>query len=131
MTRDFDVFLKELFSDIKALNFVFSHRVRRIKMVAEKGTETENGVNAVNNGIKHRHARSEYRLMHLKEKNKLSDAEKSHQVLARNIHLQWQVSVLSVCAQYFLCVPKSFLVLKCMDGSNSRYSLSQQIFAYM
>lgn len=125
MTRDFDVFLKELFSDIKALNFVFSHRVRRIKMVAEKGTETENGVNAVNNGIKHRHARSEYRLMHLKEKNKLSDAEKSHQVLARNIHLQWQVS------WYFLCVPKSFLVLKCMDGSNSRYSLSQQIFAYM
>ncbi|XP_068516202.1 protein PHTF1 isoform X1 [Anas acuta] len=61
------------------LGMLFRRRVRRIKMVAEKGTETENGVNAVNNGIKHRHARSEYRLMHLKEKNKLSDAEKSHQ----------------------------------------------------
>ncbi|XP_075578631.1 protein PHTF1 isoform X5 [Pelecanus crispus] len=54
-------------------------RIRRVKLVAEKGTETENGVNAVNNGIKHRHARSEYRLLHFKEKNKLSDGEKSHQ----------------------------------------------------
>uniref|UniRef100_A0A8C8B1S1 Putative homeodomain transcription factor 1 n=1 Tax=Otus sunia TaxID=257818 RepID=A0A8C8B1S1_9STRI len=54
-------------------------RIRRVKLVAEKGTETENGVNAVNNGVKHRHARSEYRLLHFKEKNKLSDGEKSHQ----------------------------------------------------
>ncbi|XP_054037394.1 protein PHTF1-like isoform X4 [Rissa tridactyla] len=54
-------------------------RIRRVKLVAEKGTETENGVNSVNNGIKHRHARSEYRLLHFKEKNKLSDGEKSHQ----------------------------------------------------
>ncbi|XP_076214280.1 protein PHTF1 isoform X4 [Aptenodytes patagonicus] len=54
-------------------------RIRRVKLVAEKGTETENGVNAVNNVIKHRHARSEYRLLHFKEKNKLSDGEKSHQ----------------------------------------------------
>ncbi|XP_054659504.1 protein PHTF1 isoform X3 [Grus americana] len=54
-------------------------RIRRVKLVAEKGTETENGVNAVNNGIKHRHARSEYRLLHFKEKKKLSDGEKSHQ----------------------------------------------------
>ncbi|KAM6114595.1 protein PHTF1 isoform 4-T4 [Phoenicopterus ruber ruber] len=65
------------------LNNLFSmlsrRRIRRVKLVAEKGTETENGVNAVNNGIKHRHARSEYRLLHFKEKNKLSDGEKSHQ----------------------------------------------------
>ncbi|XP_074749685.1 protein PHTF1-like isoform X8 [Strix uralensis] len=54
-------------------------RIRRVKLVAEKGTETENGVNAVNNGVKHRPARSEYRLLHFKEKNKLSDGEKSHQ----------------------------------------------------
>ncbi|KAM6311131.1 protein PHTF1-like isoform 2-T3 [Podargus strigoides] len=54
-------------------------RIRRVKLVAEKGTETENGVNAVNNGIKNRHARSEHRLLHFKEKNKLSDGEKSHQ----------------------------------------------------
>ncbi|XP_009460705.1 PREDICTED: putative homeodomain transcription factor 1 isoform X2 [Nipponia nippon] len=54
-------------------------RMRRVKLVAEKGTETENGVNAVHNGIKHRHARSEHRLLHFKEKNKLSDGEKSHQ----------------------------------------------------
>ncbi|KAM6232835.1 protein PHTF1 isoform 4-T4 [Spheniscus humboldti] len=54
-------------------------RIRRVKLVAEKGTETENGVNAVNNVIKHRYARSEYRLLHFKEKNKLSDGEKSHQ----------------------------------------------------
>ncbi|XP_072700895.1 protein PHTF1 isoform X9 [Ciconia boyciana] len=54
-------------------------RIRRVKLVAEKGTETENGVTAVNNGIKHRHARSEHRLLHFREKNKLSDGEKSHQ----------------------------------------------------
>ncbi|KAM6370145.1 protein PHTF1-like isoform 1-T1 [Pluvialis apricaria] len=60
-------------------SMLFRRRIRRVKLVAEKGTETENGVNAVNNGIKHRHARSEYRLLHFKEKNKLSDGEKSHQ----------------------------------------------------
>ncbi|XP_075299074.1 protein PHTF1 isoform X3 [Opisthocomus hoazin] len=65
--------LKNLFS------VLFRRRIRRVKLVSEKGTETENGVNAVNNGIKHRHARSEYRLLHFKEKNKLSDGEKSHQ----------------------------------------------------
>ncbi|XP_074971877.1 protein PHTF1-like isoform X4 [Phalacrocorax aristotelis] len=54
-------------------------RIRRVKLVAEKGTETESGVNAVNNDIKHRHARSEHGLLHFKEKNKLSDGEKSHQ----------------------------------------------------
>uniref|UniRef100_A0A8D0FAC8 Putative homeodomain transcription factor 1 n=1 Tax=Strix occidentalis caurina TaxID=311401 RepID=A0A8D0FAC8_STROC len=67
-------------------------RIRRVKLVAEKGTETENGVNAVNNGVKHRPARSEYRLLHFKEKNKLSDGEKSHQVLAGKIHLKLGVS---------------------------------------
>ncbi|XP_065554414.1 protein PHTF1 isoform X2 [Lathamus discolor] len=54
-------------------------RIRRVKLVAEKGTETENSVNGVNNGIKHRPARSEYRLLHFKEKKKLSDGEKSQQ----------------------------------------------------
>ncbi|XP_054032328.1 protein PHTF1 [Dryobates pubescens] len=57
----------------------FRRRIRRIKLVAEKGTETENGVNAVNNDTKHRPARSEHRLLHFKEKSKLSDGEKSHQ----------------------------------------------------
>ncbi|KAK2521849.1 protein PHTF1 isoform X3 [Columba livia] len=65
------------------LNNVFSvlfrRRIRRVKLVAEKGTETESGVNGVNNGIKHRQARSEHRPLHFKEKNKLSDGEKSHQ----------------------------------------------------
>ncbi|KAM6311130.1 protein PHTF1-like isoform 1-T2 [Podargus strigoides] len=65
--------LNNLFSTL------FQRRIRRVKLVAEKGTETENGVNAVNNGIKNRHARSEHRLLHFKEKNKLSDGEKSHQ----------------------------------------------------
>ncbi|KAM6232834.1 protein PHTF1 isoform 3-T3 [Spheniscus humboldti] len=60
-------------------SMLFRRRIRRVKLVAEKGTETENGVNAVNNVIKHRYARSEYRLLHFKEKNKLSDGEKSHQ----------------------------------------------------
>uniref|UniRef100_A0A8C7A1N6 Putative homeodomain transcription factor 1 n=1 Tax=Nothoprocta perdicaria TaxID=30464 RepID=A0A8C7A1N6_NOTPE len=55
-------------------------RIGRVKMVAEKGTETENDASAVNNGI--RHTRSEHRLLPFKEKNKLSDGEKSHQVLA-------------------------------------------------
>ncbi|XP_075632231.1 protein PHTF1 isoform X2 [Balearica regulorum gibbericeps] len=60
-------------------SMLFRRRIRRVKLVAEKGTETENGVNAVNNDIKQRHARSEYRLLHFKEKKKLSDGEKSLQ----------------------------------------------------
>uniref|UniRef100_A0A8C0IEX5 Putative homeodomain transcription factor 1 n=1 Tax=Bubo bubo TaxID=30461 RepID=A0A8C0IEX5_BUBBB len=67
-------------------SMLFQRRIRRVKLVAEKGTETENGVNAVNNGVKHRPARSEYRLLHFKEKNKLSDGEKSHQVLGDGAH---------------------------------------------
>ncbi|XP_065596459.1 protein PHTF1 isoform X2 [Cyrtonyx montezumae] len=55
---------------------LFRRRVRNTKLVAEKGTETEQGVSVVNN---HRHARSEHRLLHFKEKNKLSDVERSHQ----------------------------------------------------
>ncbi|XP_057282877.1 protein PHTF1 isoform X3 [Pezoporus wallicus] len=70
-------------------------RIRRVKLVAEKGTETENGMNGVNNGIKHRPARSEYRLLHFKEKKKLSDGEKSHQVPAGKSHSESQVSVYS------------------------------------
>ncbi|XP_021232651.1 putative homeodomain transcription factor 1 isoform X2 [Numida meleagris] len=58
---------------------LFRRRVRNTKLVAEKGTETEHGVSAVSNDVKHRHARSEHRLLHFKEKNKLSDVEKSHQ----------------------------------------------------
>uniref|UniRef100_A0A8C4K2K4 Putative homeodomain transcription factor 1 n=1 Tax=Dromaius novaehollandiae TaxID=8790 RepID=A0A8C4K2K4_DRONO len=64
---------------------LFRRRIRRVKLVAEKGTETENDASAVNNGIKHRHARSEYRLLPFKEKNKLSDGEKSHQDECTNI----------------------------------------------
>ncbi|XP_074706174.1 protein PHTF1-like isoform X4 [Strix aluco] len=66
-------------SILNLFSMLFQRRIRRVKLVAEKGTETENGVNAVNNGVKHRPARSEYRLLHFKEKNKLSDGEKSHQ----------------------------------------------------
>lgn len=58
---------------------LFRRRVRNTTLVAEKGTETEHGVSAVNNVIKHRHGRSEHRLLHFKEKNKLSNVEKSHQ----------------------------------------------------
>ncbi|KFU84424.1 Putative homeodomain transcription factor 1, partial [Chaetura pelagica] len=65
------------------LNTVFSalfrRRVRRVKLVAEKGTETEAGVSAVGAAFAHRHTRSEHRLLHFKEKSKLSDGEKSHQ----------------------------------------------------
>ncbi|POI27906.1 hypothetical protein CIB84_008344 [Bambusicola thoracicus] len=53
--------------------------VKNTALVAEKGTETEHGVSTVNNGVKHRHGRTEHRLLHFKEKNKLSDVEKSHQ----------------------------------------------------
>ncbi|XP_066059984.1 protein PHTF1 isoform X2 [Chamaea fasciata] len=60
-------------------SLLFQRRNRRIKLVAEKGTETESGVNAVGDGIKPRQARSEHRLLHSKDKSKLSDGEKSHQ----------------------------------------------------
>ncbi|NXH47472.1 PHTF1 factor, partial [Dicaeum eximium] len=60
-------------------SLLFQRRNRRVKLVAEKGTETESGVSAVGDGIKPRQARSEHRLLHSKEKSKLSDGEKSHQ----------------------------------------------------
>ncbi|XP_053820024.1 protein PHTF1 [Vidua chalybeata] len=60
-------------------SLLFQRRNRTVKLVAEKGTETESGVSAVGDGIKPRQARSEHRLLHSKEKSKLSDGEKSHQ----------------------------------------------------
>ncbi|XP_015505936.1 putative homeodomain transcription factor 1 isoform X1 [Parus major] len=57
-------------------SLLFQRRNRRVKLVAEKGTETES---AVGDCIKPRQARSEHRLLHSKEKSKLSDGEKSHQ----------------------------------------------------
>lgn len=76
-----------------------------MRLVAEKGTETESGVCAVGDGIKPRQARSEHRLLHSKEK--LSDGEKSHQVLPEEIPLKSQ-------CQCVLCVPRSMLVFNCM-----------------
>ncbi|XP_074833996.1 protein PHTF1 isoform X2 [Carettochelys insculpta] len=55
----------------------FRRRLRKVKLVADKGTETEGGVSSVYSSIKHRLPRSEYRLLHFKER--LSDGEKSHQ----------------------------------------------------
>lgn len=98
---------KEFFPDIKAFNCIFSPRNRRVRLVAEKGTETESGVSAVGDGIKPRQARSEHRLLHSKEKSKLSDGEKSHQVLPGEIPLKSQF-------QCILCVPRSVLVFNCM-----------------
>ncbi|XP_038018537.1 protein PHTF1 isoform X2 [Motacilla alba alba] len=60
-------------------SLLFQRRNRRMKLVAEKGTETESGVSAGGDGIKARQARSEHRLLHSKDKSKLSDGEKSHQ----------------------------------------------------
>ncbi|XP_071434989.1 protein PHTF1 isoform X2 [Pithys albifrons albifrons] len=60
-------------------SLLFQRRNRRVKLVAEKGTETESGVSAVGDGTKPRQARAEHRLLHLKEKSKLSDGEKSQQ----------------------------------------------------
>ncbi|XP_027551081.1 putative homeodomain transcription factor 1 isoform X2 [Neopelma chrysocephalum] len=60
-------------------SLLFQRRNRRVKLVAEKGTETESGVSVVSDGIKPRQARSEHRLLHSKEKSKLSDGEKSQQ----------------------------------------------------
>ncbi|XP_065447490.1 protein PHTF1 isoform X8 [Chrysemys picta bellii] len=57
---------------------IFRRRLRRVKLVADKGTETESGVSSVYSGIKHRLSRSEYRLLHFKERERLSDGEKSH-----------------------------------------------------
>ncbi|XP_067414881.1 protein PHTF1 isoform X2 [Emydura macquarii macquarii] len=56
----------------------FRRRLRTVKLVADKGTETESGVTSVNSAIKHRLSRSEYRLLHFKERKRLSDGEKSH-----------------------------------------------------
>ncbi|XP_059573256.1 protein PHTF1 isoform X1 [Alligator mississippiensis] len=70
----------ELLSLVSSLlGLVFRRRFRRVKLVAEKGTETENSVSSVNSGIKHRQSRSEYRLLHLKEREKLADGGKNHQ----------------------------------------------------
>ncbi|XP_019402356.1 PREDICTED: putative homeodomain transcription factor 1 isoform X2 [Crocodylus porosus] len=61
------------------LGLVFRRRFRRVKLVAEKGTETENGASSVNRGVKHRQSRSECRLLHLKDREKLADGGKNHQ----------------------------------------------------
>ncbi|KAM7032474.1 protein PHTF1 isoform 1-T1 [Acridotheres tristis] len=60
-------------------SLLFQRRNTRVKLVAEKGTETESGVSAEGDGIRPRQARSEHRLLHSKDKSKLSDGEKSHQ----------------------------------------------------
>ncbi|XP_054149987.1 protein PHTF1 isoform X2 [Melozone crissalis] len=60
-------------------SLLFQRRNRRVKLVAEKWTETESAVSATGDGIKARQARSEHRLLHSKEKSKLSDGERSHQ----------------------------------------------------
>ncbi|XP_075766398.1 protein PHTF1 isoform X4 [Pelodiscus sinensis] len=57
----------------------FRRRLRRVKLVADKGTETEGGVSSVYSDTKHGLPRSEYRLLHFKEKETLSDGPKSHQ----------------------------------------------------
>lgn len=88
-------------------SLLFQRRNRRVRLVAEKGTETESGVSAVGDGIKPRQARSEHRLLHSKEKSKLSDGEKSHQVVPGEIPLKSQF-------QCILCVPRSALVFNCM-----------------
>uniref|UniRef100_A0A8D2MSD4 Putative homeodomain transcription factor 1 n=1 Tax=Zonotrichia albicollis TaxID=44394 RepID=A0A8D2MSD4_ZONAL len=72
-------FTPKSFSLTKAFNCTFSPRNRRVKLVAEKWTETESAVSATGDGIKARQARSEHRLLHSKEKSKLSDGERSHQ----------------------------------------------------
>uniref|UniRef100_A0A8C3VD13 Putative homeodomain transcription factor 1 n=1 Tax=Catharus ustulatus TaxID=91951 RepID=A0A8C3VD13_CATUS len=64
-----------------------SRRRRRVKLVAEKGTETESAVSAQGDGIKPRQARCEHRLLHSKEKSKLSDGEKSTEGCARGAAL--------------------------------------------
>ncbi|XP_019369637.1 PREDICTED: putative homeodomain transcription factor 1 isoform X2 [Gavialis gangeticus] len=70
----------ELLSLVNSLlGLVFRRRFRRVKLVAEKGTETENGASSVNRGVKHRQSRSEYRLLHLKDREKLADGGKNHQ----------------------------------------------------
>ncbi|KAL2295442.1 hypothetical protein Nmel_017855 [Mimus melanotis] len=60
-------------------SLLFQRRNTRVKLVAEKGTETESGVSAEGDGIRPRQARSEHRLLHSKDKSKLSDGEKSNQ----------------------------------------------------
>ncbi|NXY85217.1 PHTF1 factor, partial [Alcedo cyanopectus] len=57
---------------------LFQRRNRRVRLVAEKGTETENGVTAVSPAVRHRHARAEHRLL-CKDKDKLSAGEKRQQ----------------------------------------------------
>uniref|UniRef100_A0A8D2MTX6 Putative homeodomain transcription factor 1 n=1 Tax=Zonotrichia albicollis TaxID=44394 RepID=A0A8D2MTX6_ZONAL len=68
-----------LLTNLSTFNCTFSPRNRRVKLVAEKWTETESAVSATGDGIKARQARSEHRLLHSKEKSKLSDGERSHQ----------------------------------------------------
>uniref|UniRef100_A0A8D0HBA9 Putative homeodomain transcription factor 1 n=1 Tax=Sphenodon punctatus TaxID=8508 RepID=A0A8D0HBA9_SPHPU len=53
-----------------------SRRRRKVKQVADKGTEMETGVSAVSSGIKQRISRSEYRLLHIRDQELLLDAEK-------------------------------------------------------
>uniref|UniRef100_A0A7M4EA23 PHTF1/2 N-terminal domain-containing protein n=1 Tax=Crocodylus porosus TaxID=8502 RepID=A0A7M4EA23_CROPO len=107
----------ELLSLINSLfGLVFQRSFRRVKLVAENGTETENSASSGHSDIKHRHSRSKYMPQHLEEKEKLSDEEKKH--WDGSVHLGGTSDELS-SGEDAEAVAQRTLLLRSIEGMSS------------
>uniref|UniRef100_A0A2K5UQ03 Putative homeodomain transcription factor 1 n=1 Tax=Macaca fascicularis TaxID=9541 RepID=A0A2K5UQ03_MACFA len=59
---------------------IFGNRIKRVKLISNKGTETDNDPSCVRPIIKKRQCRPEIRMWQTREKAKFSDGEKCHRV---------------------------------------------------
>ncbi|XP_029802058.1 putative homeodomain transcription factor 1 isoform X3 [Suricata suricatta] len=64
---------------------LFGNRIKRVKLICNKGTETENDPSCLHPIIKKRQCQPEIRMWQKKEKTKFSDGEKSHREAFRHL----------------------------------------------
>uniref|UniRef100_A0A2K6QT66 Putative homeodomain transcription factor 1 n=1 Tax=Rhinopithecus roxellana TaxID=61622 RepID=A0A2K6QT66_RHIRO len=64
---------------------VFGNRIKRVKLISNKGTETDNDPSCVRPIIKKRQCRPEIRMWQTREKAKFSDGEKCHREAFRRL----------------------------------------------
>uniref|UniRef100_A0A2R8ZZR4 Putative homeodomain transcription factor 1 n=1 Tax=Pan paniscus TaxID=9597 RepID=A0A2R8ZZR4_PANPA len=64
---------------------IFGNRIKRVKLISNKGTETDNDPSCVHPIIKRRQCRPEIRMWQTREKAKFSDGEKCHREAFRRL----------------------------------------------
>lgn len=62
---------------------LFGNRIKRVKLICNKGTETDNDSSCLHPVIKKRQCRPEFRMWQTREKAKFSDGEKGRRVRSR------------------------------------------------